>query len=116
MGQLKTKVAGLDHESDSLPIPYTVVTATGSAKKADSEDSEESKVTAAVTIAVIDKQEPPMFDEATTTPRNVQETDTGEITPAVSAIDPDMDDSVTYFLSAPGTTPFRIATGTNRSQ
>ena len=51
------------------PECVTVVAA-GSAKKADSEDSEESKVKAIVSITVIDKQEPPMFDdEATTTPR-----------------------------------------------
>ena len=92
MGQLKTKVA-LDYET-TVGFSYTVyVTATGSAGK------KPVKVIAAVTIDVIDKQEPPMFDdEATTTPRIRPRDRYGrDITPAVSAIDPDSGDSVSIF-------------------
>ena len=110
-GQLMTKVAGLDHEAKESRM--VTVVAAGSAKKADSEDSEESKVKAIVSITVIDKQEPPMFDdEGPATIISVQETDTGTLSPLVSATDPDEDGSVTYFLRNPGTMPFSIARAT----
>ena len=88
----------LDYETTSSYIVY--VTATGTPAKPTS--------VATVTINVIDKQEPPVFGGDATVISVREDMTVGVLPSALSATDPDAEDTLTYFLSDPGAAPFRI--------